>query len=199
MQFVVDGVNFGGPVPLVGGSATGAPLGNLGAGSHTILARYSGDGHYAANTDHLTQAVNKAHLTVTADPKADRFGDALPALTATISGFVNGDGPGVVGGSPGLTTAATSASGAGTYAIMVGGDALRGELRLPEPRRWHADHQQGHPDDHLVQPGRHHLRHALGLAQLNATVTATGPDPTTGALTYSPAPGTVLHAGPARP
>ena len=82
----------------------------------------------------MTQAVNKAHLTVTADPKADRFGDAVPALTATISGFVNGDGPDVVGGSPGLTTAATSASGAGTYAIMVG--AGRSPPRTTTSRTW---------------------------------------------------------------
>src|SRR5205085_2655320 len=36
---------------------------------------------------------------------------------------------------------------------------------------------------------------ALSAAQLNATVTVAGPDMTTGALTYSPAAGTVLGAG----
>jgi hypothetical protein len=58
-------------------------------------------------------------LTVTADDKAMTYGGAVPALTDTITGFVNGDTAAVVSGAPGLTTTATSASGVGSYAITV--------------------------------------------------------------------------------
>ncbi len=47
-------------------------------------------------------------------------GDAVPALTWTIAGFVNGDTAGVVQGAPDLSTSATSTSGAGRYPITVG-------------------------------------------------------------------------------
>jgi hypothetical protein len=196
VQFVVDGANFGAPVSLVGGIATSDALGNLAAGSHTILARYSGDGHYGANTDGLTQAVNKAHLTVAADPKSKRYGEAIPALTATISGFVNGDGPDVVSGSPGLTTPATSASGVGTYAIVVSAATLAAaNYDFPNLVDGTLIINKATPTITWSNPADIIFGTPLGPAQLDATVSATGPDPTTGALMYSPAPGTVLRAG----
>ena len=60
MQFVVDGTNFGSPVTLSGGTATSASTTLLGAGSHTVVAQYSGDANYAANTGSYTQVVNQA-------------------------------------------------------------------------------------------------------------------------------------------
>ena len=66
-----------------------------------------------------TLTVGKAHLTVTADAKSKTYGDANPAFTATISGFVNGDTSGVVSGIAALSTTATAASPVGTYSITV--------------------------------------------------------------------------------
>ena len=63
--------------------------------------------------------ITKAHLTVTADAKNMLYGGSVPALTATISGFVNGDTLGVVSGSSSLSTTATSSSPVGTYTITV--------------------------------------------------------------------------------
>ena len=45
-------------------------------------------GHYSAA---LSQVVNKAALTVTADNKTRVYGAANPAFTATITGFKNGE------------------------------------------------------------------------------------------------------------
>jgi hypothetical protein len=63
--------------------------------------------------------VDKAHLTVAADAKSKTYGDANPAFTDTISGFVNGDTSGVVSGTAALGTTATAASPVGTYTITV--------------------------------------------------------------------------------
>lgn len=60
-------------------------------------------------------------LTVTADNANKVFGEALPSLTASFIGFVNGDGPGNLAGSLSLTTGATSTSPAGSYSIVPGG------------------------------------------------------------------------------
>jgi hypothetical protein len=46
-----------------------------------------------------------------------KAGAAVPALTPTIAGFVNGDTSAVVSGSASCTTTATSASAPGTYPV----------------------------------------------------------------------------------
>jgi hypothetical protein len=67
--------------------------------------------------------VAPAPLTITADDKTLVAGTALPALSASYSGFVNGDGPANLATPVTLTTAATPGSPAGTYAIMASGAA----------------------------------------------------------------------------
>ena len=47
------------------------------------------------------------------------YGGTLPTFTATYSGFVNGDGQGVLSGAPSLTTTATAASPTGNYTITA--------------------------------------------------------------------------------
>ena len=63
--------------------------------------------------------ITKAPLTVTANDMAMVAGSALPTLTATLSGFVNGEvlGTSGVSGAAACTTPATSASPAGAYPI----------------------------------------------------------------------------------
>ncbi len=110
------------------GAATGA-LTLLAAGTCTIAADQAGDGTWAPAPQvqqSLTVGVTVPPppatlptLTVTADPKSRPFGVANPALTATISGFVDGqtlETSGVTG-SPSCTTTATLVSPAGAYPI----------------------------------------------------------------------------------
>jgi hypothetical protein len=54
-------------------------------------------------------------------------GAALPAFTASYTGFVNGQGAAVLSGAPSLTTTASSSSPAGTYTIT----AAPGNLSSP--------------------------------------------------------------------
>jgi len=124
VQFRVDGVNLGPAVNLVKGAATSIATSTLGAGNHTVTAVYSGDNTYAANSGNRGLTVAKAHLTVSAVAKSKVYGAAVPTLTATFSGFVNGDTAKVVSGKPKLTTSATTKSGVGTYPITVAAGTL---------------------------------------------------------------------------
>ncbi len=63
--------------------------------------------------------VYKAPITVTANNVTMTQGSAVPTLTYTLAGFVNGDTASVVSGAPELLTAVTSSSPPGTYAIAV--------------------------------------------------------------------------------
>ena len=56
-QFKIEGVNFGGPVTLVNGSATSNSISTLSVGTHLITAEYSGDSNYNTSTGTLTQTV----------------------------------------------------------------------------------------------------------------------------------------------
>ena len=88
---------------------------------HSITAQYGGDTNYTtAVSNAVSQMVNKATLTVTANDASRSYGTANPAFTSTITGFVNGDTQGsVVTGSPSLTTTATAASPPGPYLITA--------------------------------------------------------------------------------
>ncbi|MDP2136430.1 MAG: MBG domain-containing protein [Candidatus Didemnitutus sp.] len=65
-------------------------------------------------------SINPAPLTVTADNKSRAPGIANPALTATYTGFVNGDTSAVVSGLS-LATTATLSSPTGSYPITASG------------------------------------------------------------------------------
>ncbi|HWQ33421.1 MAG TPA: MBG domain-containing protein [Blastocatellia bacterium] len=91
----------------------------LTAGLHTITAEYSGTATLATSSGTVSQTVNKAVLTVTADNKSKVYGAANPTLTATITGFVGSDTASVITGAASLTTTATTASGVGTYPITA--------------------------------------------------------------------------------
>jgi protocatechuate 3,4-dioxygenase beta subunit len=120
VQFQIDSTDFGSPVGLTNGTAS--ITATLPAGSHNITATYASDTTQfigSSTTTAFSQAVTPAHLTITADNKGKVYGASLPALTFTLSGFVNGDTASVVSGSPTLTTTATSASGVGSYPITV--------------------------------------------------------------------------------
>jgi len=64
-----------------------------------------------------TLTVNAATLTVTADDLGKTYGAGNPTLSATITGFVNGDTSSVVSGAASLSTTATTSSSIGGYAI----------------------------------------------------------------------------------
>ena len=91
------------------------------AGTYSIVPLAAGGNLANYNVVYVngTLTVDKAALTVTPTNQSVVAGSVLPSLSATITGFVNGDAPTVVTGSPALTTTATSSSPAGSYPIVA--------------------------------------------------------------------------------
>src|SRR6185436_2977382 len=103
---------------------------------HTVTGVYSGDTNYPAGNNtvtNVTQVVNKAHLTVTADAKNRTYGAANPTFTATLSGFVNGETDaglrtgGALSGAAsfsGTGPSSTTTTSAGSYVITPAQNTL---------------------------------------------------------------------------
>ncbi len=68
----------------------------------------------------LTANITPATLTVSAVNNSKIYGLPNPSLTASYSGFVNSEGPGVLNGAPSLITGATINSPPGSYNIQAG-------------------------------------------------------------------------------
>ncbi|MEN6541706.1 MBG domain-containing protein, partial [Parvibaculum sp.] len=128
-------VTFGGSDYTVSGlknsdTVTSATLTSSGAaasanaGSYDILvsnAAGTGLSNYNISYAKGTLTVNKATLTVTTQDASKTYGDANPTLTATYSGFVNGDTKSVINTLATVTTTANAQTGVGTYAITASG------------------------------------------------------------------------------
>src|SRR5207248_996482 len=113
---------------------TGATVGTVDVSNtaHTDSGTYSSDYWSFTGTanynnigpTNVSDTINKAHLTVTADDKTKVY-DMSPysPFTATLSGFVNGEtdsglrGLGALSGAPGFTGTALSAILPGTFTI----------------------------------------------------------------------------------
>lgn len=90
-----------------------------GTGTCIVSANWQSDTNYNAASLTQTTAALKAPLTVTANNAVITFGQPLPTLTASYSGFVNNDTPGVLSGAPILSTTGTSYSIPKSYPITV--------------------------------------------------------------------------------
>ena len=90
---------------------------------YSIMASAAADPDYAITYAPGTLTVTPAPLTITAAHHTKVYGAALPTLTASYSGFVNGDTSAIVTTPPTLTTVATAAShvSSGPYAITASG------------------------------------------------------------------------------
>jgi hypothetical protein len=77
--------------------------------------------NYSQANASVALILDPAYLTVQADNTSKAFGQALPAFTATITGFVAGDGMESLNGVLSFTTSATQMSAPGTYSVMPGG------------------------------------------------------------------------------
>jgi hypothetical protein len=89
------------------------------AGSYAITVSGAADPDYVISYVNGTLTINPAPLVITADSKTMVYGGAMPALTASYNGLVNGDSPSVVTGLTLSTVPATSH--VGSYAITAGG------------------------------------------------------------------------------
>ncbi len=104
--------------PTVSTTATA----NSPAGAYPITASGAVDPNYTISYGAPgTLTITTAPLTITADNKSMTYGGTVPALSATYTGFVNGDGPGSLTTAPTLATTATPTSPATTYPITASG------------------------------------------------------------------------------
>jgi len=88
-----------------------------GTGTCSLMANWAADSNYAAASAMQSTTATKHTLTVTANNVSRAYGLANPTLTASYSGFVNGDTS--VSGSPSLTTTAVVTSLPGSYPIVA--------------------------------------------------------------------------------
>ncbi len=103
------------------GTISGSNLIVNGAGTIEVTATQAGNIAYAAAAP-ITQPllINPAGLTVTANNASKTYGAVNPVLTASYSGFVNGDDAAkALTGTPNLTTTATTTSNVGSYPITI--------------------------------------------------------------------------------
>ena len=93
VQFQIDGTNFGSAVTLVNGVATSSAITMLSVTAHAVQAIYSGDVSFMASNGTLTQTVNPAPLTITANNASKTYGQtaSFAGTEFTTSGLVNGD------------------------------------------------------------------------------------------------------------
>ena len=89
-------------------NVTGVSLSGADAGNYTVAA-----------TGNTTADIVPAVLTVRADDKSRLFNEPNPPLSSTVSGFVGGEGPGLLSGTLTLETTAMDGSLPGNYAITV--------------------------------------------------------------------------------
>lgn len=115
-----------GPATLTGGpTLAGYSVTLNGIGNVSVTASQAGTTYDAAATP-VSQnfTVSPAVLTVAAQNQTMVYNSALPVLTSTTTGFVNGDTIAVVSGVPVLSAAVTATSPVGTYPITVSAGTL---------------------------------------------------------------------------
>jgi len=118
--FTASGLVNGETTSVLAGVAAGGIGTNVGA--YTATASAGGyNGNYNLSLVNGTLVIQPAALTVRADDKRRTFGDENPQLTATISGFVNGESFGSAGiqGQAGLSTTAGVLTPAGEVPILA--------------------------------------------------------------------------------
>ncbi len=120
--FFVDGRQVDSEPLGADGTATSAALANLGAGTHSVTISYKGDSVFGATTSAAASlAVTPAPLRIVAGGASKVYGAADPSFSISTAGFVLGQGLADLAGSLVETSAATTASHVGTYAISAGG------------------------------------------------------------------------------
>ena len=108
-------------------STTATASSHVSGNPYAITASGAVDSDYTISYASGTLTVTSAGLTITADNQTKVYGAALPTLTASYSGFVNGDTSASLTTQPTLSTTATTAShvvGSPYTITAAGGDKI---------------------------------------------------------------------------
>jgi hypothetical protein len=144
---------------------------------------------YNSATASATINVDPAQLTVTADNQSMSYGSAVPLLSDSITGLVNGDDASVVSGTPLLSTTASSSSHPGSYPISIDISGLSAANYTFVGQGGTLTINTASPAITWATLAPITYRTALSGAQLDATASVPG------TFVYTPAVGTVLGAG----
>jgi hypothetical protein len=117
---------------LINSDVMGAPLLDTEADTNSPVGTYDitismgslTSTNYTFSFTNGTLTVATAAITVTADNQSRTYGATNPPLTATYTGFINGDTVAVITGQPSLSVGANTNSPAGSYTITVGTGTL---------------------------------------------------------------------------
>ncbi len=106
-------------------STTATAGSHVAGGPYPITASGAADPDYTIGYAAGSLNVTPAPLTITANNQSNMYGAALPLLTASYSGFVNGDSSASLNAPPTLSTTATAGShvAGGPYPITASGAA----------------------------------------------------------------------------
>jgi hypothetical protein len=101
---------------------TATAASSVAGGPYTITASGAVDTNYTIGYVSGTLTVNPVTLTITANSLSKAYGAAVPTLTASYSGFVNGDTASSLTTAPALATNATASSPVvGSYTTTASG------------------------------------------------------------------------------
>src|SRR5665213_1236041 len=130
--------------------------------------------------------VNKATLNAAVNNSSDVYGTVPGGFTANFTGFVNGDGAGVISGSPSFNTTATSTSDVGSYPVTAGLGSLAASNYTFTFTSGTLTITQATPVIEWDTPNPFSGAGVLGLTQLDATANVAG------VFTYTPPAGTTI-------
>jgi hypothetical protein len=102
-------------------SCSSAAVQSSNVGTYANSCSGANDSNYAVTYVNGTQKITPAPLTITASSATIFYGQAIPAVTPSFSGFVLGQGPSVLGSGLTCVVPATIASDAGTYTTFCVG------------------------------------------------------------------------------
>jgi hypothetical protein len=137
-----------------------------------------------------TLTINKATLIAAATNISIVYGNAIPPLNYTLTGFVNGDTQAAAAtGSPALSTTGNMTSPVGKYPITITAGTLAAANYSFTLRNGVLTVNIATPTIAWANPAAIVYGMALGMAQQDAT------SPVAGTFVYSPVAGTVLAAG----
>jgi hypothetical protein len=105
-------------------TTTATPSSPVGSYAITPAAGTLSAANYSFAFVNGTLTISRAALTVTANNAFKLYGASLPAFSAILTGFVNGDTAAVVTGAASFTTTATPSSPVGSYAITPAAGTL---------------------------------------------------------------------------
>jgi hypothetical protein len=117
VSFTVDAVAQPSTCSLVAGACT-FTLPSLAVGQHTVSATYTSTGNFSSSstTSPLSFQITPLGITATATPVTATYGQAIPAITGSLSGVLAQDQANVTAV---FSSAATSTSSVGSYPISV--------------------------------------------------------------------------------